>query len=154
MNEKTKKDKVDIRINKIIIDTTAVIIGIFVTIGLVMSQVFEKGGERFYEFIGWSTSLTIPFIVSTIVSIVIIAYNQELSSSWLWKLRHFSVVAYIFSWFWLVFNGYVWSPQWFSTVINALFGFLLFAILIVLVINLVYLRFRKPKKQSSLQDYL
>ena len=75
MNSKEKKN-VDTRINEIIIRTTAILASVFATIGLVMSQVFGNG--RFYELLGWSMTLAIPFVISAIISVLVVGYGPEL----------------------------------------------------------------------------
>jgi len=156
MSEKNKRGKLDTRINKIIVETSAVIVGFFSTIGLVMSQVFEKGTERFYELLGWSISLTVPFILSAILSVVVIAYAQEPQFKWLRYVRHASILGYIFAWFCLIINASSWSPVYFWSVISGYASLLVLSAPIVIVIVVLYILYtkksrKKPKLSSRLR---
>lgn len=122
MNSKEKKN-VDTRVNEIIIRTTAILVSVFATIGLVMSQVFSNG--RFYELLSWSMTLAIPFIISAIVSVLVVGYGPELP---LFRFfRHASIWLYIVAWFWFIIQVAKWSPEWFWKMMNSyiLFIFLL-----------------------------
>lgn len=112
MNDQSKKERPDIQINKIIIETSAIIVVVFPTIGLVMSQTFPEGSQRFYELLGWATSLAMPFIISSIISTIIVGYYREMSTRLFRELKLISILAYVVAWCLFILNAYIWSPQW------------------------------------------
>ena len=153
MSKEDEKNELDTRINKIIIDTSAVIVSVFATIGLVMSQLFAEGGGRFYELLGWSMGLTTPFIVSAIISVLVIAYHRELPFSWLQALRHVSIGGYIFAWYWVIFNVVIWSREWFLKTIGMLLASLILFVVIALIIIGVYKIRAHKRKEPKLDSF-
>ena len=151
---KGKRKKIDLRINKIIVETCAVLVGVFITIGLVMSQIFEEGSTRFYELLGWSISLTIPFILASMISVVVIAYYREIETNHpklLIGLKQVSIITYIFAWTALLFRAYQFSPEYFIGNIQWYLTFGYFFIIVLLLLIIIWLRGRKV--QPTLELY-
>lgn len=138
MNDKEKKNG-DTRINEIIVRTTAILASVFATIGLVMSQVFGNG--RFYELLGWSMSLAIPFVISAIISVLVIGYGPKLP---LFRLfRHASIWLYIVAWLWFIINVAQWSPEWFWKFVRRYIAYVCLLGIMTLCICVLFIALQK-----------
>jgi len=140
---KEEKEKADMRICKLIISTSAIMTSVFTTIGLVMAQLFsETSKEIFYEVVGWSMSLAIPFIIPTIISVLIVGYHRKLPRFSF--LRNVSIFLYVIAWIWLIINIARWSPYWVKTMMGLYLG-------LVVGLTLIYIALRQaiPSRRST-----